>query len=128
MKSLLTGITYAIVKPANAPPKRTNIRAVPRYIHRLRSSGSWGAGASSATCRSLFNGAALVDENWLKLRNNVFANPTTAVRAEAYPLKLRGLAVVVGVLEVIVIAFPSGEDVYRVLAVLMAILLVGSML
>lgn len=42
--------TYAIVKPAKAPPSNTRAIAVPRYAHKLASAGSLGRSSSSDAC------------------------------------------------------------------------------
>ena len=98
--------TYAIVRPAKAPPNSTNIRAVVKYIHK---SGSSGEGSSSVTRNSLFTGAALVIESWPSPRTIIFASPRTAGRVEAYPLLVR-LPVATALFEIMVAAYGTRED------------------
>ena len=103
---LQLSFTYAIVRPANAPPSNTKISAVVKYIHKLGSSGEI---SSSVRCSNCFTGAALASESWPSPMTTIFTSPRTADRVVVYPL-LECLPVVTARLELMVAAQSPRND------------------
>lgn len=68
--------TYAIVRPANAPPSSTSAAATPKYAHRLGSSAAFGWSSANGKTGAAYEKGTLA--KLPSIRNSILSSGTTA--------------------------------------------------